>query len=63
MTQHHITLSGCDDENEFDMDLTDLEWAFMQRLSAAANEASTYGCEPRMYLDNKRDDDPWGDSE
>ena len=42
---------GCDDTTKFEMDLTDAEAAFVQRMVALANAASTYCCMPEMQID------------
>ena len=45
-----ITLEGCDDETVFKMDLTEGEVILLKKVAAKANETSTYGCMPRMYV-------------
>ena len=45
-----ITLEGCDDETVFKMDLTEREAILLEKVAAKANETSTYGCMPRMYI-------------
>ena len=45
-----ITLEGCDDETVFKMDLTEGEVILLEKVAAKANETSTYGCMPRMYV-------------
>ena len=45
-----ITLAGCDDETVFKMDLTEGEAILLEKVAAKANETSTYGCMPRMYV-------------
>ena len=54
-----ITLEGCDDETVFKMDLTESEAILLEKVAAKANETSTYGCMPRMYIEedeeNKED--------
>ena len=46
-----ITLEGCDDETVFKMDLTESEAILLEKVAAKANETSTYGCMPRMYIE------------
>ena len=46
-----ITLEGCDDETVFKMDLTEGEAILLEKVAAKANETSTYGCMPRMYVE------------
>ena len=46
-----ITLEGCDDETVFKMDLTEGEAILLEKVAAKANGTSTYGCMPRMYVE------------
>ena len=46
-----ITLEGCDDETVFKMDLTESETILLEKVAAKANGTSTYGCMPRMYVE------------
>ena len=46
-----ITLNGCDDDTYFVMELTEQEYQFLLRVSEKANETSTYGCMPRLYVE------------
>ena len=46
-----ITLEGCDDETVFKMDLTEGEAILLEKVAKKANETSTYGCMPRMYIE------------
>lgn len=50
---HKICLYGCDDYTEFEMDLDDSEFEFIKRVAIKANNTSTYGCMPVMYLDDE----------
>jgi hypothetical protein len=45
-----VTLSGCDDQTEFVLDMTPAQYRYIQEISEVANAASTYGCQPRMYV-------------
>jgi hypothetical protein len=47
---YEICLNGCDDDTTFKMDLTESEYQFLLRVSELANETSTYGCMPRLYV-------------
>lgn len=51
---YEITLNGCDDDTVFDMELTDVEYELLRRVSEKANETSTYCCMPRMYVEEKK---------
>ena len=46
-----IILNGCDDDTFFDMELTENEYQFLLKVSEKANETSTYGCMPRLYIE------------
>jgi len=46
-----ITLNGCDDDTYFVMAMTEIEHEFLSRVSEKANETSTYGCMPRLYIE------------
>ena len=52
-----ITLEGCDDETVFKMDLTEGEAILLEKVAAKANETSTYGCMPRMYVYLEEDEE------
>lgn len=47
---YSIDLDGCDDYTHFEMELTTQEYGLLERVSKLANETSTYGCMPRMYV-------------
>lgn len=48
---YEICLNGCDDDTNFEMELTESEYQFLLRVSELANKTSTYGCMPRMYVE------------
>ena len=48
---YEITLNGCDDDTFFVMELTENEYQFLLKVSEKANETSTYGCMPRLYVE------------
>lgn len=52
-----ITLEGCDDETVFKMELTEGEAILLEKVAAKANETSTYGCMPRMYVEESEEDE------
>ena len=52
-----ITLEGCDDETVFKMDLTEGEAILLEKVAAKANEIATYGCMPRMYVEESEEDE------
>lgn len=49
--EHEVWLNGCDDDTIFTMEMTNSEYEFLKRVSELANETSTYGCMPRLFLD------------
>ena len=56
-----ITLEGCDDETVFKMELTEGEAILLEKVAAKANETSTYGCMPRMYVEESEEDEECGE--
>lgn len=54
MSIKRIRVQGCDDKTVVHMDLTDAEFALLERVSAAVNAASTYGCMPCFHVG-----EPW----
>lgn len=50
-----ISLCGCDDTTAFQMEVTEAEKAFVERMCALSVETSTYGCEPTMEMTEVRD--------
>lgn len=62
MKNYLITLNGCDDTTECEVELTDKELEFLIKISKEINKYSTYQCEPSISiykdyknLDGKRD--------
>jgi hypothetical protein len=51
VTKKRITLAGCDDATRIDLELSDDELTFIERLCALSEEASEYGCQPRMRVE------------
>ena len=41
----------------FKMDLTEREAILLEKVAAKANETSTYGCMPRMYVEECEEED------
>ena len=48
MKNYKITLMGCDDYTEFNMDLTEDEVKLVQRICELSKGASDYACMPIM---------------
>lgn len=46
-----INIEGCDDETTFVMELTDYEASIVLDVARKSQETSTYGCMPRMYIE------------
>ena len=57
MAKLWIALNGCDDTTRFQMEVTEAEKAFVERMCAASQLASTYGCMPVMQCGD--DEKPW----
>ena len=55
MAKLWISLCGCDDTTTFQMEVTEAEKAFVERMCALSVETSTYGCEPTMEITEVRD--------
>ena len=50
MNKYRIYLHGFGDSTQFDMELSDGEFALVQKIVAESREASTYICEPTMQI-------------
>lgn len=48
---HRITVSGCDDQTQFDMALTFDEAHLIGDVARRSMEASTYGCQPTLIIE------------
>ena len=48
-----IHLEGCDDTNEFDMDVTEDEKNFIARLAQMTVDHSEYECQPILTVNTK----------
>lgn len=53
MKTYRISLDGCDDSTEFDMDLTDTDAHFLGRV---ADLSKQYGCQPELTITQKETD-------
>jgi hypothetical protein len=51
MKKVQIKVSGCDDTTIVEMEVSELEFAFLERLAALTKETSTYGCMPVITLE------------
>lgn len=45
-----VELEGCDDVTPFNMEMTDEEFEFLQRVSKLSKEKSRYGCMPTLTV-------------
>lgn len=52
--RYTIILAGCDDITCFDMELTQEEYALLQKVSEMSKEASSYICMPVMRIEEVR---------
>lgn len=48
---YRLCLNGCDDTTAIEMDLTDAELAFVQRIAVLSERNSTYVCMPTMRVE------------
>lgn len=48
MSRRLIHVGGCDDSTNVILDLTDAEYAVVQRVAKAVTAASRYGCQPTI---------------
>lgn len=46
-----ICLSGCDDYTVFEIDTTEEEYLFLEKISKLSKETSTYGCMPTLLIE------------
>ena len=51
MNRYKITLNGCDDYTEFEMDLSAEELALVKRISAISEATSIYSCMPTLTVE------------
>lgn len=45
-----VALHGCDDSTYIDIEVTQDERAFLDRLAALSEEASSYNCQPTLEI-------------
>lgn len=50
MSAYLIVLASCDDSTVIREDLTDGEFAVVERIAAASERASNSGCQPRLVI-------------
>ena len=48
---YKITNIGCDDETEARFILTESQYNFLNEIFEKLNKHSTYGCMPKIYID------------
>lgn len=48
---HRITVSGCDDQTEFEMALSFDEAQLIADLARRSKDASEYGCQPIVMIE------------
>ena len=49
----NIQIHGCDDSTCFDMEMTEQEYQFLQKVCHLSTKTSTYGCMPTMVVEPK----------
>ena len=52
-----IEVRGCDDSTIVEMDVTPEEHEFLENLQREVNDTSTYGCMPKLYLEEIGDNE------
>ena len=59
MNKYLITLNGCDDTTECEIELTNEQFETFMQIAKKINKHSTYGCEPTIsiYEKYKKDND------
>ena len=45
-----VSLSGCDDVTDMEMDVTEGEFAFLEKVSALSEKVSSYACMPTLEV-------------
>ena len=55
MKTYKISVDGCDDSTEIEMELTGAEWALVKWIAQKITEASTYGCMPTMEIEEVKE--------
>lgn len=50
MNKVKFALQGCDDSTTIEIEVTNKELKFLERLEILTNEASSYGCEPTLDI-------------
>lgn len=51
MSEYTITLYGCDDRTEFNIELDEREFTALDRISDMSFEHSEYGCMPVLTIE------------
>lgn len=46
-----LNVNGCDDSTCFDIDVTESELEFLEKIVEKCNSTSTYGCMPTMDIE------------
>ena len=59
MKKYLITLNGCDDTTECEIELTNEQFEIFMQIAKEINKHSTYGCEPNIsiYDNYEKDND------
>ena len=48
--RYFISLDGCDDTTEFEMDLTEAELVAIRKVSDKSRQVSNYSCMPTLHI-------------
>lgn len=49
----NIELEGCDDYNEFEIEVTEEELTFLKKLSELSHICSKSSCQPKLNIEEK----------
>ena len=56
-SRYSISLDGCDDSTNFNVDLSEAEYELILKLCDLSEAASNYGCMPTMAIGKVRAED------
>ena len=51
MAKYLISVDGCDDSTEIEVDLTPTQFKLLERIAEQVSEKANYGCMPSMSIE------------
>lgn len=57
MKKYKVCVDGCDDSTSIEIELTDEQAETVRNVAERITEASTYGCMPKMSIDEVKADE------